>query len=362
MLLQCTIFHITIVVLLLKIEKYVVAKVNHTREDWKMLEGYCEERDKLLSMLNELINRTQGILCPDDLTRRDLKSVEETANKPFYILFMGYRCGKTSMINALLGEDFFPAYWNSPTVAMIELHYGPEKMIVYPRKGNWPDDRPFSILNPTVDQIAQYLSIDGIVSVCEADGENIQLTGIEFEKIVIYWPHEYLKNGIVLVDSPELCDEYEEEKQYIFENYVTKVDAIVYLMDGQRAGTNCDKETLAQINAFGQNQIIIAYTHADLFFRRCKPEMREKLKRYLHKWAEPFTSLSESGVHYVDSVAARVAKENGDLQSLQKSGYAEFEKYLESYLLETSGKARLARIRQYCEYYADKLKNAEEIC
>lgn len=327
-----------------------------------MLNYYCKERDRLISILERLNKCAYALSYADKKIQQDYMRLTEKANKPFYVLLAGgIHVGKTSMINALIGEALFPASWKDSTISIIELQYGPKKVVFYPRKRKQADNiGPISIVDPTVETLFRYLTMDNIEEEQDAQKQYVQLVGMEFEKIIINWPLAFLENGIVLVDSPGVYNT--KDMQFLAEQYVTKADVLLYVMDVQGAFSRVDKELLSYINALGMNRIMVGYTHIDQIERCTAPDSIEKIKKLLYQKVTPFTRFGQNGVYYLDSVTALRLKEKNDLQGLAKSGYSEFEKCLDTILFENVGKNRLEELQCYCWYYAEQLERAAFIC
>ena len=100
---------------------------------------YKEEVKKL----NGMLDTQEGII--DYLgTREDLhKKIEELKKKnssnTFRIMVMGaFSSGKSSMVNAFLGENILPTKALPATAIITVIRYSQNKSItIYPRKGRW---------------------------------------------------------------------------------------------------------------------------------------------------------------------------------------------------------------------------------
>ncbi|MBQ6759776.1 MAG: dynamin family protein, partial [Selenomonadaceae bacterium] len=210
---------------------------------------------------------SEGSYADDKKQILDIAS--QKTGEEFIVLIIGaFSSGKTSMINALIGEDLLPTGFLPETAVLGELHYGSKKRItLYPKKGMWEGgDKPFDLREVTTEEISRYVSLsteDAINSMEKnIDGDESQSRiNAKFEKMIIYWPLDILKDGVVLVDSPGINDPYSND--YIVNDYLPKADAIVYVMDSQKAYTATDKNQLEMINALGRKNILTGYTFYD---------------------------------------------------------------------------------------------------
>ena len=293
-----------------------------------------------------------------------LKHALKKVDEEFVVLIIGaFSSGKTSMINALIGEDLLPTGFLPETVMPGELHYGSQKRIsLYPKKGMWESgDEPFDLRSVTTDEIRKYVSLsteDAINSMEKnVDGDASQSRiNAKFEKMVIYWPLDILKDGVVLVDSPGINNPYSND--YIVNDYLPKADAIVYVMDSTKAYTVTDKNQLEMINALGHKNIITAYTFYDAVERiaaRRQPEKLRTLRNTLINHMMKHTELGEVSIHFLDSIGGLDAKLDDDREVLRRSGFEGFEDYLGQYLVESKGSAQVRNIVSTIVIQADAM-------
>ena len=131
----------------------------------------------------------------------DLKDADRQLNDDILrVLVMGkFSSGKSTFLNALMGQTFLPTN-PLPTTAVIgEITYADKAEItLYPKKGYEGGEKPFNI---EVEDLKNYIVIDN--SVPEAD---VEKKPNPFKKVLIKYPVSICKLGIMLVDSPGLDD------------------------------------------------------------------------------------------------------------------------------------------------------------
>ena len=310
---------------------------------------------KVLQRLSALIEREKSCIehIYPDVNAESCKQKKETLDlallktgEEFKVLVIGtFSSGKSCMINALIGEELLPTGFLPETAVIGELHYGEQRRItLYPKKGMWQGgDQPFDLPEATPDEIAKYVSLtaDDAVNNMYRDEmftENSSEKRIEskFEKMVIYWPLDILKDGVVLVDSPGINDPYSSD--YIVNSYLPQADAIVYVMKSIDAYSGTDVEQLNAINSIGFRNITTGYTWYDaVVSQNRKPEKLKQVRDRLISYMAKHTDLGVQSIHFLSSTNALEAKEKRDAEALKESGFADFESYLAQYLVEGKG-------------------------
>ena len=270
-----------------------------------------------------------------------LEIERKRTSEPFNVLVIGaFSSGKSSMINALIGEELLPTGFLPETAVLGELHYGQQKRItLYPKKGRWEGgDAPFDLKETSSEEIAKYVSLssDDAINAME-EGSERRIDAV-FEKMVVHWPLEILKDGVILIDSPGINDPYSSD--YIVNSYLPRADAIIYVMDSQVAYQKTDKDQLTAINNMGRHNIITGYTFYDIVSRQSakKPEALEKLNKTLYAHAQKHSDLGPASVHFLSSLDGLEAKQNQDTLLLRRSGFEGLENYLGQYLVEGKGR------------------------
>ena len=293
-----------------------------------------------------------------------LDAISEKTGENFIVLIIGaFSSGKSSMINALIGEELLPHGFLPETAVLGELHYGTKKRVtLYPKKGKWEGgDKPFTI-EPTTEEIAKYVSLsddDAINSMEESPngGESDKRINAKFEKMIVEWPLDILKDGVVLVDSPGLNDPYSND--YIVEGYLPKADAIVYVMDSTKAYTSTDKEELDAINGLGVKNIVTGYTFYDIVEKqqsKKSPQRLQQLRTRLVNYMTKHTELEVESVHFLSSLEGLDAERGeADPVKWRKSGFEGFEDYLSQYLVDNKGKAQVTNVVRAVVIQADKM-------
>lgn len=264
------------------------------------------------------------------------KLIQRTKGTSFKLLVMGeFSSGKSTFINVLLGEKLLPEGAVPKTALITEIYYGQEKrVIMYPKPGKWPGgNAPFDI-EPKLSEIEKYSTIDNKGRYNKKEANRVDSC---FEKMVVCWPLELLKDGVTIVDSPGLNDPFSND--YIVKNYVPKVDAILFCVNGTQAYSAEDKKTLQLLNSSGFKNPIIATTYFDVVTDGLEPK---EIQEFVDINNMKYEQHTEKGFcHYVNSRLGMRAKKEGSQSALVDSGYYELEKFLAKYLTEEKGREKI---------------------
>lgn len=271
----------------------------------------------------------------------------------FRLLVMGrFSSGKSALINGLLGEQILPEKALPATALITEIYYGKEKKVVmYPRPGKWKGgNAPFEI-EPTKSEIAKYSTLNNKTGINTKEANRIDSC---FEKMVVYWPLELLKDGVCIIDSPGTNDPYSND--YIVEAYVPKADAILYCINGTNPYDAVDRNTLEMINSKGFSRPLIVTTYFDIVTDGMdETEIREE---FVEPTFKSFYSrhTSRECCHYVNSKLALESKQRGSHADLVASGFYEMEKFLGDYLSEGKGREKLSGLTHAVKLYNESQK------
>ncbi|MBE9039674.1 dynamin family protein [Oscillatoriales cyanobacterium LEGE 11467] len=153
----------------------------------------------------------------------DCKTASENLkNGVFRLLVLGdLKRGKSTLLNALLGEKLLPSDVNPCTAILTVLRYGTEKQVTLFFK----NDRPPQKLD--VQTFVREYTIDpDEAKTLEARS---QLAFSEVDYAVIEYPLPLLKKGIEIIDTPGLNDT--EARNQLTLGYLNKCHAVLFVLD-----------------------------------------------------------------------------------------------------------------------------------
>ncbi|XP_046839706.1 uncharacterized protein LOC124433902 isoform X1 [Xenia sp. Carnegie-2017] len=179
-------------------------------------------------ILNDLLNIKVDV-------RQYINDIQKSLEKKkYYLLIAGETsAGKSTILNLILGEDAVPHHTLHSTSTICEVKFGKDKeMIVHYKYENVQKRRRApKVVSLERNEESEQSYAERIGSY--VNPENTRETR-EIERVEIFWPHDLLKQGIVIVDSPGLGES--EKMDEILMNYLPNAFAYIYILDVARAG------------------------------------------------------------------------------------------------------------------------------
>lgn len=306
---------------------------------------------KLDGQLDKLLEIAQSTETQEDIIKNIMKMKEKNQSENFKVLVMGeFSSGKSTMVNALIGEPVLPERATTATAIITEIKYGEEKKaVIYPKPGKWKGgDEPFEV---PVTELRNYLLINHRIGENNGDDENTlegNVIASPFEKAEIFMPLAILKDGVEVIDSPGLNDPASHGD--ITHKYLPNAHAIIFCMNGLKPYSETEMSTLEQLNSMHYETPILLLTRYDNVcedYGGDEAEIEEyrktvisDIKKHTALTSSEYTGkLGGSGIFFVSSRDAKRSKHtdpwNDELY--EKSGYKEFERYLSDYLVKCKG-------------------------
>lgn len=337
------------------------------------LEKYLYSVAKVVDGLNEIGLKISGQAL------LDLK--EKVKNDRFKVLVIGeFKNGKSTFIDALMGEKILPAY-NRPCTAVInEVVYGKEKKATLYFKEPLPCEISDNIEPKVMQYIKKYngenvppMDIDvsdlnKYVTIPDPEKDHKEaIKEVPYSKVVLEYPIELCRNGIEIIDSPGLNEDGARTK--VTEEYLNKADAVLFVF-------NCTR-FCSQLEINYITNHIHTRGHKEIFFicnkiNQVDDEEQEDIKEFGYKKLLPLTELGKKGIFYVNALDALKAKPKKDAKMLTTTGIPDFEIALSEYLRNNRGKTKLLSVvtpflenikstnKHICEYRAILDQNIEE--
>lgn len=308
------------------------------------LEIYQRRRAELLSVAR----RQQEVLTAlgDDTAlpdgHRPSQTIEELIHRlesdRLRVLVIGrFSAGKSTLLNAFLGENTLPASPTPTTGVLCDIRYADEehkKATLYPKPGMGPDggSEPFDVsIKDLKKELEHYVRIDHF-----GDSETSR-----FQRAELYWPLELCRQGVDIIDTVGLDDP--DSRDEITLRQAASADAILYCMKSHDAYSAKDKQVLGMLQALGYGSIFFIITYWDhIRASAAMGEMtEEQFAAVQQRNLAPWTELGKDGIKFVDSKSALLARMAGDPPKLAASGILELEEALYRFLSEEKGRAKL---------------------
>ena len=133
--------------------------------------------------------------------------------------------GKSSLLNLLLGEKdgLLPVSHLAATSVICELKYGDNPHMVAHSWNNDLDPQKIELKDNPTKTISEFVHQKG-----DRDSK------FSFKKAEVFWPCEWLRGGVTIVDSPGVGED--EELTELVKSYVPKASAFIYVINTPNAG------------------------------------------------------------------------------------------------------------------------------
>ncbi|BAY25876.1 dynamin family protein [Calothrix sp. NIES-2100] len=264
------------------------------------------------------------------------------ANPNFQIAVFGpFNHGKSTLLNAILGNRTLPIDLIPTTGAAITVKYGTDlRTRILLRDGT-------EIYRSGTEILQQYAILDG----------NRQMRQ-DVTSVEVFCPHPFLERGIELLDLPGTNDR--EEQDNLVRDRLLSTDLVVQLLDARKLMTLGERENLRDwLLDRGIKTVIFVANFINLL----EPEEQQQVQNRLLFVAESFRAELPPGfsnLYRVDALPALRARLKGDVAAATSSGLATFEAALQnivSILQQNRGDVRLPRVQAIASQIQFNLKS-----
>ena len=285
-------------------EKTLAAEVagrHDLHADEARIEGrFASLSEEVISLLNRALVLVTGE--PEMVERgRQLTQLREDYDRPLLVTIMGeFNTGKSSFINAFIGEAVAPMGIIPTTATINYLKYGTEKALRILYRDGDVEERPINELASFVD---------------ERKGEKDVLRGVDVVEIL--YPLEILKS-VNIVDTPGLNAPIPEHEKTT-RDFLDRSDAVLWLFSATQAGKASEREVLDIVKAHSRKAIGVV--------NKIDKVSDEDKEAILGDLRESFAGYFAS----IGAVSARTAlraRQNEDEEQLKESLFPELERVI----------------------------------
>ncbi len=293
------------------------------------MEGLTADLEELLKLSDEinLVNTAKSLE----------ETIAKTKDEHFEVAIVGeFKRGKSTLINAMLGQEVLPADVLPATATLNRVTYSTEPYVQVEYK-NGSSERV------DIGRLEDYVTKLTIES--EERAETVK-------EATVYYDTEFCKKNVDIIDTPGLNDD--EQMTSVTLSILPKIDAAVFVISANSPFSQFEKEFLEKkmmtsdvgriifvVNCFGtfsqedENKIV------ETVRSRIGKYVMEKAKKVMGEDSREFAVYKRKiGTPRVIGVYAKkalVAKTTGDQQLLDESNFPEFENALESMLTKERG-------------------------
>jgi GTPase SAR1 family protein len=299
------------------------------------------------------------VLSPN-LTEEVTKISRKLGSQRFRVAVVGeFSKGKSTLLNALLGEEIQPVRDIPCSGTVTVLKYGPQQRVICKYK----DGREEEILPE------QYKDKASISEEAALGSFGDEIVNSEIKEIIFEHPNlELCTNGVEIIDSPGLNEQ--AERTLVTEQVLKTTDAVIFLTHAQNALTEKERELLLylkkELNQGKDDEsaksIFVLVNFADLLRREgSRKQVRERVEKIVK---EQILIVGENRIHFISAQSALEAILDGTENEYVKS-FQDFTKSLEQFLTVERGAIALnqsaAGIKQIINTGCDELSQYREI-
>ena len=265
--------------------------------------------------LTDNLKSALGILELDKTSQlyRDTTSICDYLAKPtFQIAVFGpFNYGKSTLLNALLGNRALPIDLVPTTGAAIYVNYGEELHAKITLKDGT------EVSEAGTDVLKRYAILDDARQMRD-----------DVAAVNVYCPHPFLKTGVELLDLPGTNDR--EEQDNLVKDKLLTADLVVQVLDARKLMTLGERENLRDWLSDRQINTVVFVAN---FINLLEPDDQKQVYNRLLFVAESFRSNlpnNISNIYRVDALPALRARLKGDVAAAQTTGIVMFESALQS--------------------------------
>ncbi|MEG5175655.1 dynamin family protein [Microcoleus sp. B3-D7] len=273
------------------------------------------QQPEIYQNLTDYLKSALGILEIDKNSQlyRDTTSICDYLAKPtFQIAVFGpFNYGKSTLLNALLGNRALPIDLVPTTGAAIYVNYGEELRAKITLKDGT------EVSEAGTDVLKRYAILDDARQMRD-----------DVAAVNVYCPHPFLKTGVELLDLPGTNDR--EEQDNLVRDKLLTADLVVQVLDARKLMTLGERENLRDwLSDRNINTVVFVANFLNLL----EPDEQKQVYNRLLFVAESFRSNlpnNISNIYRVDALPALRARLKGDVAAAQTTGIATFESALQS--------------------------------
>ena len=261
----------------------------------------------------------------------------------FHLAVLGqFKRGKTTLINALLGDALLPTAVVPITSVPTLLLWGDKRAVrINFQEGYVDEHRP-------EDSLSLARLLEKYVSERENPGNRLRVAQVEVEH-----PSPWLATGTVLIDTPGIGSTLTHNSETTLD-FLHQCDAALFLISADPPITQAELDFLRAVRSKVAH-IFFVMNKVDYLSNTEKRDAEEFFKKVLLEQGYPH--IGENGrIFNVSARQGLEAKLKGDDALWQKSGMAELESHLMRFLVQKKAQTLYLAVSKKCqEVLADAL-------
>ncbi|GJD15606.1 dynamin family protein [Rivularia sp. IAM M-261] len=304
------------------------------REPQNKLNNYCSQILQIIKDCNQ-----NGFL-PHTLISQVNDVCNQIESERFRVAVIGeFSQGKSTLLNALLGEEIQPAREIPCSGTVTVLRYGSQKRVICRYKDGREEEIPY-----TEYQERASISEDAAIGCLSSE-----LAQSDIEEIIFEHPDlELCKSGVEIIDSPGLNEH--PDRTAVTQKLLENTDAVIFLTNASRSLTQGERDLLQELRTKLNNgkdnepaeNLFVVGNFMDLIRNE---KGREQVKKRIENFVQGDKPIvqGKNRVHFISAQATLDALRNGN-ESEYLCSFREFTQSLESFLTLERGKLKINRV------------------
>jgi uncharacterized tellurite resistance protein B-like protein/GTPase SAR1 family protein len=311
-------------------------------DELKKFQVYRQELDNYCNLVSQIIHECKDhSFLPSTLIDDITEVYNKIKNQRFRLAVIGeFSQGKSTLLNALLGEEIQPVRAVPCSGTVTVLKYGTQKRVIC----RYKDGR--------VEEIAfdQYKIKAAISKEAALGHRSEELAQLNIEEIIFEHPELALcKSGVEIVDSPGLNEH--PDRTAITQKILKNADAAIFLTNAMRLLPEKEKELIqyvrcqlndGRINESAKNLFILVNFIDALDSEEDFQDVKQRLENFVINE----NLLSKEGAKRIHFISAKAALKsimnntNDDYFTM----FSTFTKSLENFLTSERGNIKMTRL------------------
>ncbi len=274
--------------------------------------------DRVITLLDTIAN-IAGNIQNEQIKRIAISNIDKLAKQHLNLVVLGqFKRGKTTAINAMLGENVLPSAVIPLTSIITRLAYSATRTANV-RFSNG------SLKNISFNEISDYVT---------EKGNPNNKKGVDH--VEIGYPSEYLRQGIILVDTPGIGSTFSHNTAVAYD-YLPSMDAGIFVVSGDPPLSEAEYTYLDSIKEYIK-KIFFLFNKIDIMSEH---EYRESLE-FTKDLIQKKLGVSDIKIFPVSARQALQAKLDGNSELYMKSNFRQFDESLEYFIKKDKSNVLIA--------------------
>jgi len=298
----------------------------------------------------------------------------------FRVMVVGnFKSGKSTFINALLGQAVLPAYAIPCTAVINEVKWGADKKAVLHFRNPVPLPLPDGLApaavahiqhsdggHPTPMEIPVGELESYVVIPDPSRPQEESVSETPYDRVELFWPLSLCENRVEIIDSPGLNEHGIRER--VTTDYLSKADAVIFVLTCLSLASQREMDFVdTNIRPAGHDELFFVCNRFDQLGSAEDPDQtareQERLRQHGLKKLLQKTQLGDRGVHFVSAQQALDGRRRKDRAKVDGSGMLGMERDLASFLVTQRGKIKILQpsreLKRACAELANKILPSE---